>query len=443
MNLPWPLVEPQSIKGCTIRSEGGVVPLNLNRAWFNFESVEPLVSGSLGHRSASTNRFGETPLHCSTRADGQATMPANSKSSSPSSMASELRNMGVLSASNLGKAAPFLAALEEQLYQSIVPRRSTKSSVPVDEAISMARQQQTVDSDDNDDGEGSALSNYFRVPYKADGSNHPNDEVEEKELEEDTDPETEQKRRDIAESFWFLRDFIEARWPVQLLAGYIKIQCDLTLDEIKELGHLDKAEGSRKCRKLVSAPVIHDEIGYALWSELAREVAARGDAPGNEDVQLIKATHASASLTKTATPPAAMSKLAEEEVTARRARSMRRRATDGGAITVQPRPRMSSTYVSAAARTRRKSDMQLVQPHQVICTTCGSRAVPRPKDDDYDDDDLSTMSDDEYEDGLESRERKRDSISRRLSVKMNRTLTKFGEGLATGYGGNGVSRVTG
>ncbi|KAK1573881.1 uncharacterized protein LY79DRAFT_396790 [Colletotrichum navitas] len=375
-------------------------------------------------------------------------MPTNSKSSSSSRMTGDINNMGVLSASTLGKAAPFLAALEQQLYQSIVPRRSGNgSSVPVDAAISMTRKQQTADPYNNDDGEGSALGYYFRVPYEADGAIYQKDEAEEGEQEEETSPETEQRRSDAAEAFWFLRDFIEARWPVQLLAGYIKIQCDLTLDEIKELGRLNKAEGSRKCRKLVSAPVIHDEIGYALWSELARDIAARGD-----DLQVSKAAPASNGLAKAATSPAAMSKTTAEEVAARRARSMRRRATDGDAITVRSRPGTAPTHVSTnTARRRRKSDVQLVRPHQVICTTCGSRAVPRPKNDDDDDDggdDDSAMSDDEYEDDrgedeLGSRERKRDSISRRLSVKMNKTLTKFGEGLATGYGGNGVSRVTG
>ncbi|KAK2029781.1 hypothetical protein LX32DRAFT_347540 [Colletotrichum zoysiae] len=372
-------------------------------------------------------------------------MPTNSKSSSSSRMTDELNYMGVFSAGNLGKAAPFLAALEQQLYQSIVPRRSSNAPLaPLDEAISMARQQKTISFGDNDDGEGSALDNYFRVPYEADGPIHETDDDVERGLGEETCHETEQEPSAVTEAFWFIRDFIEARWPVQLLAGYIKIQCDLTLDEVKELGRLSKVEGSRKCRKLVSAPVIHDEIGYALWSELAREIAARGEAPG-EDTQMIKAAPG---LTKAMTSPSPMNKVTTEEVAARRVRSTRRRATDGDTIAVQSRPGTPSTHVSTTARRRRKSDMQLVRPHQVICTTCGSRAVPRPKGDDDDDDDDSVMSngedeDDPEEEELEFKVKKRDSISRRLSVKMNRTLTKFGEGLATGYGGNGVNRVAG
>ncbi|KAK2041731.1 hypothetical protein LZ31DRAFT_586304 [Colletotrichum somersetense] len=374
-------------------------------------------------------------------------MPTNSKSSSSSRMTGELNYMGVFSAGNLGKAAPFLAALEQQLYQSIVPRRSSNGPpAPVDESISVAPQQKTISFGDNDDGEGSAVDNYFRVPYEADGTIHETDDDEEKGLEEETCHETEQEPSAVAEAFWFIRDFIEARWPVQLLAGYIKIQCDLTLDEVKELGRLNKVEGSRKCRKLVSAPVIHDEIGYALWSELAREITERGEAL-SENTQMIKAAPVNVGLTKAMTSPSPVNKVTAEEVAARRVRSTRRRATYGDTIAVQSRPGTPSTHVSTTVRRRRKSDMQLVRPHQVICTTCGSRAVPRPKGDNDNDDD-SVMSNGEYEDDHEEEElefkvKKRDSISRRLSVKMNRTLTKFGEGLATGYGGNGVNRVAG
>ncbi|KAK1995066.1 hypothetical protein LX36DRAFT_713426 [Colletotrichum falcatum] len=372
-------------------------------------------------------------------------MPADSKGSSSSGMTSELVNMGVLSAGNFGKAGPFLAALEQQLYQSIVPRRSSRgSSIAVDEAIGTARQKQTASPDGDEAGERSVFRNYFHIPYEANGIVHHRSKAEEGGARQATSPEAAQRLAAVAEGFWFLRDFIEARWPVQLLAGYIKIQCDLTLDEVKGLGCLSKAEGSRRCRKLVSAPVIHDEIGYALWSELARESAAgRGEAPGEETQVIIKATPVSAGLTtKAMTSPTATSKPAGDEVTARRARSMRRRATDGETATAQPRPRAASTHAATTARRRRKSDMQLVRPHQVICTTCGSRAVPHPRNDDDDDDD-DDDEDDGGEDGPGRRERKRDTISRRLSVKMNKTLARFGENLAAGYGGNGVSRVTG
>ncbi|OHW93666.1 hypothetical protein CSPAE12_07699 [Colletotrichum incanum] len=359
-------------------------------------------------------------------------------------MTQGLDSINLLSTSNLSKAVPFFAALEQQLYQPIIPRKSiNEKPVPADEAISMARRRPTYGFDDDD--EVSVGSNCFDVPYEADGLQAPIDEAEKEKGEEEEGPSLEiaWRRRSIAEAREFLRDFIETRWEDQLHAGYIKIQCELTMEEIREFGRLDKAGGSKACRKLVSAPVIHDAIGYALWSELASGVIIASGTPGDNPTVKI-ATSASTSLVmatqEKTQPPTAMKTTIEQEIAARRARSMRRRATDGDAIAVQSAPRIASTYVATTARARRKSDMHLVRPHQVICTTCGSRAVPKPNHDD------NAMSDDrdvQGEEELEFKERKRDSISRRLSVKMNKTLTKFGEGLATGYGGNGVSRVTG
>ncbi|GKT77513.1 hypothetical protein ColTof4_09936 [Colletotrichum tofieldiae] len=399
-----------------------------------------------GHSSSSANWSGDVSSYYSTIVDVQSTMLRNSKSASSGKMTQGLDSMNLLSASNLSKAAPFFAALEQQLYQPIIPRKSVNGRpIPADEAISMARQQPTEDIDDNN--EALVGSNYFDVPYEADGPQEPIQEAkkEEEEEEEGLSLETARRRISVTEARVFLRDFIEARWEDQLHAGYIKIQCDQTMEEIREFGLLDKAEGSKECRKLVSAPVIHDAIGYALWSELASEVILASETPGKSSTVKIATSVNTSLVTATATqektqPPTTMKTTIEQEIAARRARSMRRRATDGDAIAVQSAPRIASTYMATTARARRKSDMHLVRPHQVICTTCGSRAVPEPKHDD------NAMSDDEDVQGeaeLEFRERKRDSISRRLSVKMNKTLTKFGEGLATGYGGNGVSRVTG
>lgn len=49
----------------------------------------------------------------------------------------------------------------------------------------------------------------------------------------------------------------------------MSIDCPYAMPELKELGLLPQLEGVRACRKLVSVPVIYDEIGFRLWQTLA------------------------------------------------------------------------------------------------------------------------------------------------------------------------------
>ncbi|KAJ0150919.1 hypothetical protein CTA2_389, partial [Colletotrichum tanaceti] len=312
----------------------------------------------------------------------RSTMVRNSKILPSGKTTIPLDSKSLFSASNLSKAAPFLAALEQQLYQPITPRQSLQiQPCRAEEAMGATRrrqkqqQQQRTDQDRQSDEE-SVYNSYFEVPYEGYYSQAAVDEDEaeeegeqrggeQKAKEEAASPTTTQRQRSVAEACRFLRQFIETRWEDQLHAGYIKIQCDLTMDEMWELGRLDKADGSRECRRLVSAPVIHDAIGYALWTELARTV-------GNGGAVVLASSSSDPSLSTV------VAKLmAAEEVAARRARSTRRRATEGDAITRRPpAPCKSSTYLSITARARRKSELQLARPHQLACATCGSRAPP-------------------------------------------------------------------
>ncbi|GKT51023.1 uncharacterized protein ColSpa_11204 [Colletotrichum spaethianum] len=204
-------------------------------------------------------------------------------------MPGNLYTMSLLSSSNLSKAGPFFAALEQQLYQPIIPGKSINGpTVPVDEARSTARQHRTDEFDDV--GEASVAKHYFDVPFEVDVTNHPVDETEKVKKEEEPTLDSARQQKSVAEAREFLRNFIEARWEDQLLAGYIKIQCDLTMFEIRELGRLDKANGLQECRKLVSAPVIHDAIGYALWSELAGEIATGREETLGDNIEATKHT---------------------------------------------------------------------------------------------------------------------------------------------------------
>lgn len=98
----------------------------------------------------------------------------------------------------------------------------------------------------------------------------------------------EQSRRQS--SIWDANDFIESfvkdGWEDYWSS--IKIVCDLTLEELHEIGHLPRSQGTSECRKLVRVPVINDTIGTALWELLA--TMARGDEDGNiDDTEVIRA----------------------------------------------------------------------------------------------------------------------------------------------------------
>ncbi|KAK1722751.1 uncharacterized protein BDZ83DRAFT_653709 [Colletotrichum acutatum] len=296
----------------------------------------------------------------------------------------------------------------------------------------------------------SSVENYFEIPYDADeprAARSP-EMVEEGYIEQ----EMTQRERDVAEACTFLEGFIMERWETQLQAGYIKIVCNLTLDEIRELGRLRMAEGTRECRKLITAPVLHDAIGHALWLEMANEIGR------HEMTTQFANTSLTAVTEKEETPrPSVIKWSIEKEVAERRARSMRRRATEGDVFT-EPTSSLNRSVPPTADRTRRKSEMSTLRPNQIMCTTCGSRAMPDYKpdeeqsqtdeDENYDVDMSAPQENGDVElqeatNCMERQVKKRSSISRRLSLKVNQTLTKFGEGLAPGYmyGGGAGGRV--
>ncbi|KAK0629154.1 hypothetical protein B0T17DRAFT_178879 [Bombardia bombarda] len=81
-----------------------------------------------------------------------------------------------------------------------------------------------------------------------------------------------QQRRDsIYHSQEFVREFVKVGWGDHL--DSIVLTCTLTLDEMLQIGHLDRSEGTRACLRLVRVPVINDEISSALYiilTEIAR-----------------------------------------------------------------------------------------------------------------------------------------------------------------------------
>lgn len=64
----------------------------------------------------------------------------------------------------------------------------------------------------------------------------------------------------------FLRGFVEERWEEH--ASNVKITCTATMVEIYAIGHLPQKEGVEACMKLVSIPVLLDEIAFTLWKYL-------------------------------------------------------------------------------------------------------------------------------------------------------------------------------
>lgn len=73
------------------------------------------------------------------------------------------------------------------------------------------------------------------------------------------------------------------RWRAH--GDLIRVDCPHTLAELHALGHLPRADGLAACRRLVRAPVIHDEVAQYLWAALSAsargpELEARGRGAG-------------------------------------------------------------------------------------------------------------------------------------------------------------------
>ncbi|KAK2769963.1 hypothetical protein CKAH01_14899 [Colletotrichum kahawae] len=89
----------------------------------------------------------------------------------------------------------------------------------------------------------------------------------------------------------FIQKFVVENWETNCENGHVKITCDITMDEMEEIGRLEQKEGWRECLKLIKAPFIHDAIGLGLWQELAKQVL-ENDAlkPENETAVMKKPT---------------------------------------------------------------------------------------------------------------------------------------------------------
>ncbi len=71
----------------------------------------------------------------------------------------------------------------------------------------------------------------------------------------------------------FLREFYSERWGDKNL--HVQIECDLTMNEVRRLGYLNKEDGTRACRRLIQVAVLNDEVGHTLWTELAEAVRGK------------------------------------------------------------------------------------------------------------------------------------------------------------------------
>lgn len=95
--------------------------------------------------------------------------------------------------------------------------------------------------------------------------------------EEPTPPPDEQEERhqaSICAANDFIHDLITSddRWSSHI--ALIRINCPYTLNELHGLGSLPQPEGVAACRKLIRVPVIHEELGLFIWTQLA--TLARG-----------------------------------------------------------------------------------------------------------------------------------------------------------------------
>ncbi|KAK0709635.1 hypothetical protein B0T26DRAFT_786022 [Lasiosphaeria miniovina] len=85
----------------------------------------------------------------------------------------------------------------------------------------------------------------------------------------------------IWEAHEFIKAFVQSGWASY--SSSITIDCDLTLDDLHQLGYLPRSQGTRACRRLVRVPVINEEIGVALWQKLKAMVAAVDGATSEPD----------------------------------------------------------------------------------------------------------------------------------------------------------------
>lgn len=338
--------------------------------------------------------------------------------------------------------ASFLRAAEATLNQEI-PRLSTDEMFG--EASRLAKTLSTLSDKPTEkmtriSFDTSTKHHYFDLT----GHRRRVDERRRKEVRKQEEKIAEEERREqtrrtsIIEAQEFLEEFIRTRWETNFSHGHVKIHCNLTMDEIKDLGNLDKANGSRACRKLITAPVIHDAIGHALWMDLHEK--AIKEEMGKKPESSLAIGHERPNISTTKDDKRKWSHFSthhgEEELPIRRTRSMTRRATVGDISARDKRSRSAYEIVLTTERNRRKSDMPLVRADQVMCMTCGCRAMGSIQPEDDVKEEEEEEEDEEEEKVEEITDKKRHVISRRLSAKMSKKLTALGGGVASGYGGS-------
>lgn len=93
--------------------------------------------------------------------------------------------------------------------------------------------------------------------------------TESEELASSSDEQDQHRRASIGTARDFIYDLIRSddRWSSHL--PLIRINCPYSFNELHALGNLTQFEGVAACRKLVRVPVIHEELGLFIWTQLA------------------------------------------------------------------------------------------------------------------------------------------------------------------------------
>ncbi|AEO64192.1 uncharacterized protein THITE_2126574 [Thermothielavioides terrestris NRRL 8126] len=97
-----------------------------------------------------------------------------------------------------------------------------------------------------------------------------------------------QNTKDVAFEFdidkWdaeeYIRQFIADladEHPAYYSTVSVRASCHLSLSRLHALGSLPQRDGCRACGELFRAPVIHAQVGAALWEKLAAEVRRGSD----------------------------------------------------------------------------------------------------------------------------------------------------------------------
>jgi hypothetical protein len=164
-----------------------------------------------------------------------------------------------------------------------------------------------------------------------------------------------QRSQSIKDAMEYLQGFIRTGWPNNI--DFIKVQRELTMEQLKFIGTLGQQDGVRECGKLFRAPVIHNEIAYDLWKRLAADNASAMDTPQERyELQLQQSLAASQSSTSEhwETPG-----------------SLSRRVTRS-----QTRQKNQTTPPKQSKRARSAEQLgdQETQFVNLICSSCGSKA---------------------------------------------------------------------